>query len=129
MATVIDGFAETDQMARFDMEPAVLVSVFRTGEQSALDIADVVHEYVATANTRLPAGITLTTWQDQAQILDDRLTLLLRNGATGFVLVFLVLALFLELRLALWTSLGIPVSFLGALWMCTAPGSLDTHLS
>ena len=65
----------------------------------------------------MPAGISLTTWQDKAQILDDRLNLLLRNGATGFLLVFLVLALFLELRLALWTSLGIPVSFLGALWL------------
>ena len=117
VATVVDGFAETDQMARFDVEPTVLVSVFRTGEQSALDIADVVHGYVATSAGWLPAGITLTTWQDQAQILDDRLTLLLRNGATGFALVFLVLTLFLDLRLAAWTSLGIPISFLGALWL------------
>ncbi|MEE2636006.1 MAG: efflux RND transporter permease subunit [Acidobacteriota bacterium] len=117
VATVVDGFAETDQMARFDVEPSVLVSVFRSGNQSALDIAAVVHDYVATTSRHLPAGIKLTTWQDQAQILDDRLTLLLRNGSTGFVLVFLVLALFLELRLALWTSLGIPVSFLGALWI------------
>jgi multidrug efflux pump subunit AcrB len=117
VATVVDGFAETDQMARFDVQPAVLVSVFRTGEQSSLKIAEVVHEYVADANLRMPVGIALTTWQDQAQILDDRLSLLLRNGATGFVLVFLILALFLEFRLALWTSLGIPISFLGALWM------------
>ena len=117
VATVVDGFAETDQMARFDVEPSILVSVFRTGDQSALEIADVVHRYVADSGPRLPAGISLTTWQDQAQILDDRLALLLRNGATGFVLVFLVLALFLELRLALWTSLGIPISFLGALWL------------
>lgn len=125
-ATVVDGFAETDQMARFDVEPTVLVSVFRTGDQSALEIADAVREYVGTARTRLPAGVSLTTWQDQAQILDDRLNLLLRNGATGFLLVFLVLALFLEFRLALWTSLGIPISFLGALWLM--PG-LDVSIN
>ena len=117
VAEVVDGFAETDQLARFDIEPTVLVSVFRTGQQSALDIADVVHEYVADTNLRMPVGLTLTTWQDQAQILDDRLTLLLRNGITGFVLVFLVLTLFLDLRLAAWTGLGIPISFLGALWL------------
>ena len=117
VATVIDGFAETDQMARFDIEPTVLVSVFRTGNQSALDIADAVHAYVAAGNARMPAGIQLTTWQDEAQILDSRLSLMLRNGATGFVLVFVVLALFLELRLAMWTSLGIPISFFGALWL------------
>ena len=117
VATVIDGFSETEQTARFDGETTVLVSVFRTGEQSALDIADFVEEYVADAGAGMPAGISLTTWQDQAEVLDDRLSLLLRNGATGFVLVFLVLALFLDFRLALWTCLGIPISFLGALWL------------
>lgn len=117
VATVIDGFAETDQMARFDVQPTMLVSVFRTGDQSALDISDAVHRYVASGNARMPDGISLTTWQDEAKILDDRLALLLRNGASGFVLVFVVLALFLDLRLALWTSLGIPFSFFGALWL------------
>ena len=39
---------------------------------------------------------------------------MVRNGATGFVLVFIVLALLTELRLAFWVSLGIPISFLGA---------------
>ena len=57
----------------------------------------------------------MTLWQDQAEVLNDRLTLMLRNGATGFALVFIVLALFLELRLAFWVSLGIPLSFLGAI--------------
>ena len=115
VATVVDGFAETDQQARFDHLPTVLVSVFRTGDQSALDIAAAVNAYVERARPRLPEGISLTLWQDQAEILDDRLTLMLRNGATGFLLVFVVLALFLELRLAFWVSLGIPISFLGAI--------------
>ncbi len=115
VATVVDGFAETDQQARFDHEPTVLVSVFRTGDQSALDIAAAVDSYVERARPRLPEGVSMTLWQDQADVLNDRLTLMLRNGATGFALVFIVLALFLELRLAFWVSLGIPISFLGAI--------------
>ena len=115
VATVVDGFAETDQQARFDHQPTVLVSVFRTGDQSALDIAAAVDGYVEGARARLPEGISMTLWQDQAEVLNDRLTLMLRNGATGFALVFVVLALFLELRLAFWVSLGIPISFLGAI--------------
>ncbi len=115
VATVVDGFAETDQQARFDRDTTVMVSVFRTGDQSALDIAAAVHGYVERTQPRLPEGILLTIWQDQAEILSDRLTLMLRNGATGFALVFVVLALFLELRLAFWVSLGIPISFLGAI--------------
>ncbi len=115
VATVVDGFAETDQFARFDADPTVLISVFRTGDQSALDIAASVHEYVERTRPTLPAGIFLTVWQDQSTILQARLATMFRNGLGGFVLVFLVLALFLELRLAFWVSLGIPISFLGAI--------------
>ena len=117
VATVVDGFAETDQFARFNNEPTVLISVFRTGDQSALEIASLVHDYVDNADRTLPAGISIAVWQDQAQVLRDRLSLMLRNGATGFFLVFVMLALFLEVRLAFWVSLGIPISFLGAILM------------
>ena len=120
VATVVDGFAETDQEARFDHDTTVMVSVFRTGDQSALDIAAAVHRYIEDAQARVPEGISLTIWQDQAEILNDRLTLMLRNGATGFVLVFIVLALFLQFRLAFWVSLGIPISFLGAIALMPA---------
>jgi len=114
VATVVDGFEETDQYARFDVQPTMMVSVFRTGEQSALEIAARVHAYVEEAQARLP-GVTLTVWQDQSKILNARLGMMLRSGAFGFVLVFIVLTLFLELRLAFWVSLGIPISFLGAI--------------
>ena len=115
VANVVDGFAETDQQARFDNDTTVMVSVFRTGDQSALDIAAAVDRYVEDMQARVPEGISITIWQDQAEILADRLTLMVRNGATGFVLVFIVLALFLQFRLAFWVSLGIPISFLGAI--------------
>ena len=115
VANVVDGLAETDQYARFDHDTAVMVSVFRNGDQSALDIAAAVDRYVEDMQARVPEGISLTIWQDQGEILAGRLTLMARNGATGFVLVFIVLALFLEFRLAFWVSLGIPVSFLGAI--------------
>ena len=115
VATVVDGFEETDQLAWFNQDPTVMVSVFRTGDQSALDISAAAAEYVAEAQARLPDGVTLTIWQDQALVLNDRLSLMLRNAAAGFVLVFIILMLFLELRLAFWVSLGIPISFLGAI--------------
>ncbi len=48
-------------------------------------------------------------------MLADRLDILIRNGRGGFILVFCVLALFLRLRLAIWVSIGVPLSILGAL--------------
>ena len=92
-----------------------MVSVFRTGDQSAVEIAEVATRYVEQARTHLPEGVTLTVWQNDAESLNKQLSLMLRNGVAGFALVFLVLALFLELRLAFWVSLGIPISFFGGL--------------
>ena len=83
VAEIVDGFAETDQFGRFDGEPAVLISVSSAGDQSAIDIAASVHDYVERTQAGMPEGISLTIWQDQAKILDDRLSLLLRNGGNG----------------------------------------------
>lgn len=117
VAHVVDGFAETDQSASFDADPSVLVQVYRVGDQNALDITDKVKAYIEEANTRLPDGIQLTVWADFSRILTGRLDLMMRNGRMGFILVFIVLTLFLRLRLAFWVALGIPISFLGAVAM------------
>jgi multidrug efflux pump subunit AcrB len=117
VATVVDGFAETDQSARFSGTPAVDIRVYRVGDQNALEISRKVREYVAAAQARIPAGVTLTPWNDFSRILRGRLDLMMRNARNGYILVFLILALFLKFRLAFWVSLGIPISFLGAFWM------------
>ena len=117
VATVVDGFADTDQFTRFDGRAAMGIQVFRTGEQAVLDLVAAVNRYVDKVRPGLPAGIHLDTWQDQSKVLRDRLDLLIRNGIAGLALVFVSLALFLRFRLAFWVSLGIPVSFFGALWM------------
>jgi multidrug efflux pump subunit AcrB len=117
VARIDDGFAETDNAARFDGKPAVMVQVFRVGDQSAIEISNVVRDYIGTMQARLPEGIQLVPWQDDTLVLRGRIDLLLRNGRAGLVLVFLVLALFLRLKLAGWVALGIPISFLGAIAM------------
>ncbi len=126
IARVIDGFRDTDQASRFDGERTVLVQVFRVGDQGALDIADAVHDYVKSAQHRVPEGISLTTWQDDSAVLRSRLGLLVENGLVGLALVCLSLALFLRLSLALWVAWGIPLSFLGAIWLLP---SLDVSVN
>ncbi len=122
VAHVVDGFAETDSFARFDGKPAVLVQVFRVGEQSALEVAAAVRDYVAAAQLRMPPGVVLTTWQDESRILEGRLATLLDDGWQGFALVLLALALFMEVHMAFWVGMGIPIAVLGALWFLPALG-------
>jgi len=115
IARIDDGFADGDRSARFDGRPAVVVSVFRVGQQNALAVAQAARDHVERARATLPAGIALTVWNDTSLILTDRIDLLVSNAVQGFLLVFLVLALFLRFRLAFWASMGIPVSFCGCL--------------
>jgi len=126
VAHVVDGFEEDVRRAWFNGKPGVVVMVFRVGDESALQISKIVHRYVEQAQARMPEGVTLTTYADYAQYLRSRINLLLRNARMGFVLVFFILALFLRLRLAIWVSLGIPVSFLGTLWLMP---SLDVSIN
>lgn len=112
VATIVDGFEDVEVLSLFQGQPAVYVNVNRVGEQRLLDIARAVEDFVG--RIELPAGIEAELWSNQAEMLRGRLDLMVRNGLFGLVLVFLTLVLFMDLRLAFWTTLGIPVSFLGA---------------
>jgi multidrug efflux pump subunit AcrB len=122
VATVVDGFEETDLQLHFDGRPAVLIQVFRVGQQSALEISRTVRDYAEKASQHLPDDVAITIAQDDARFLRGRLDTLLGNARSGFLLVILVLALFLRLRLALWVSLGVPISFMGALFLMPSLG-------
>ena len=117
IATIRDAFADQDIEAWFDGKSAAMIQIFRVGEQSAFEIVDEVLPYIERRQRTLPAGVSLVTWRNDVEILQGRLSLLLRNGLQGFILVFLSLALFLRFKLAFWVTLGIPFSFLGALWL------------
>ncbi|MGI9591068.1 MAG: efflux RND transporter permease subunit [Myxococcota bacterium] len=115
VATVVDGFEQEDLAAAFDGRPAVIVRALRVGDEDVIGISSAVHAYVAEARARLPAGVKLTVWSDNSTMVRGRLDTLYRNGAGGLVLVFIVLSLFLRFRLAVWTTLGVPIALLGAL--------------
>ena len=115
IANIKDGFAETEQFNRFNSKPATILSVFRVGNQETLVLADYVNEALDKAKAKLPEGVHLSIKSDDTKILNSRLDLMLRNGKAGLMLVLIALAFFLRLRVALWTTIGIPIAFLGAI--------------
>lgn len=117
IADVKDDFEDVDLYARFDGKKAALVKVFRVGDQGALDVADTVKQYVEEKRSALPEGVAMSTWEDTSEVLRGRMNLLTRNAYLGLTLVFVCLTLFLNIRLAFWTTMGIPISFLGAFWL------------
>lgn len=122
IATIKDQFRDTNRSTYVDGEPAVKVEVYRVGDQTPLEVADRVHEFVDEKRRSSPDGVHYRTWNDRSVMFEDRRDLLLDNSYLGLALVLLILGLFLEIRLAFWTTLGIPISFLGAMLFMPALG-------
>ncbi|MCE5339679.1 MAG: efflux RND transporter permease subunit [Planctomycetaceae bacterium] len=117
IAQIRDAFEDTDLFCRFDGKRAVQIQVGRIGKQNVLDVAKAVKTYIEQKKNSLPKGIELAMWEDDTIILKSRMSLLLNNGISSLILVFICLLLFLDFRLAFWITWGIPTSFLGAFWL------------
>jgi len=115
IADLSDGFEDVDLTARFQGKPAAVIQVFRVADQNALKVADTVKKYADRARESLPAGVDIGIYQDMSVLLKSRINLLVRNMALGLILVSILLGMFLNLRLAFWVTLGIPISFLAGL--------------
>jgi multidrug efflux pump subunit AcrB len=115
IAKIVDGFADTDEFAAYDGKPAVMIEVYRVGQQSVLAVASAAHKFAEEYVAQLPAGMGMTVpaATDYSVMYRQRMDLLARNARVGLILVFVLLAIFLEARLAFWVTMGIPISFLG----------------
>ncbi len=122
IATVTDGFEDNDLIARFNDKPVAFVDVYRTSDERVLDVAASVKAMLAN-DYAPPQGVEYAVWNDQSQILDDRYRLLLRNAAFGLILVLVALTLFLDLRLAFWSAIGIGAVFTGSIFLLDMIGS------
>ena len=109
---VKDDFTDKSWLSEINGQPALVLDVQRTRTEDLLAMTAETRDYVAARE--LPGGYRLLTWGDQSVNVKDRLDLLIENGIIGLLLVFIVLAMFLELRLAFWVALGIPIAMLGA---------------
>ncbi|MFT7579357.1 MAG: multidrug efflux pump subunit AcrB [Myxococcota bacterium] len=118
IAQVDDGLEDTDASATFNGKNAVMLKVFRVAKQTPDGVAKAVQGYLETKTAGLAGtGVEVATWNDQSVMYQERLSLMMRNALLGFLLVLLVLGLFLEIRVAFWVTLGIPISFMGSLML------------
>ncbi|WP_438985391.1 efflux RND transporter permease subunit, partial [Aequoribacter sp.] len=115
IAKVRDAFVDADMSARFNGAQTMSIMVSRVGKEDTIQIADAVKAYLGELEPTLPEGMHVQIWKDESADLTDRLEVLVKNARSGLVLVLIVLALFLQFRLALWVAAGIPIALLGTL--------------
>ena len=128
IATIDDGFVDGRGFTRFNGQYSLGINVFAMGKQDIIDTAQAARAYMAEKQGQLPDGVTLEAWSDITYYLEGRLWMMMKNLGMGALLVLIVLALFLEIKLAFWVMLGIPVCFLGTMAVISTPmvnASLD----
>lgn len=122
VAVIEDRFELSEDKVLFDGQRAALLKIKKTKQQDAIDIVAQVKQFVSREQALLPVGITLTLTNDTSTVINDRLSMLLTNGWQGIILVFAVMWLFFAWRYAFWVSMGLPVSFLGSLFLMSLLG-------
>ena len=122
IATITDRFELDEQKVLFDGHPSALLKISKNKEDDALRIKDRVAQFVEDQQAIAPDGVTLQLTNDLSSVLWDRLTMMVRNGWQGIALVFATMWLFFSLRYSFWVAAGLPVAFLGGLFLMAQLG-------
>jgi multidrug efflux pump subunit AcrB len=129
LGTVVDGFTEDPVIATVSGKRAVFLNVMKTSEEDTLKIARSVRQFVSKQTPLLPEGLGIEVIYDWSVMLTARINLLLKNGLIGLSFVFLLLWIFLDLRLSFWAGMGMPISVAGALGIMWAIGATINMIS
>lgn len=113
VAKINDGFKDGAR-SEFNGKPAVVLSIYRVGNQSIVDISQALNDFVDSPSIYLPDGVSLDIWQDTTVYYNSRMAFLIDDGVLGGFMVFLILLVFLRSEVAFWITVSVPVSFLGA---------------
>ncbi|MEQ8771112.1 MAG: efflux RND transporter permease subunit [Phycisphaerales bacterium] len=126
IAAIRDGFEEGDFHSQFNQQPSVELEVYRVGNQSPGDVAEAVEETMRGVEAGFPPGVTWRIDNNNAEDFQRRLALVTENGLLAIGIVLVILAIFLELRLAFWVMMGMAISFIGGvLFLPTAGVSIN----
>src|SRR5690606_38242252 len=114
IARVNDGFVELKGFATFNGLYSIGLAIYAVGDQDVIKVANAAKDYVLEKRQTLPEGVFLDTWADITYYLDGRLDMMVKNLVLGALLVLLVVGLFMDLKIAFWVMIGMPICFLGA---------------
>lgn len=128
IARIEDGFSEADVETRFNRKPSVGMEVLIGRKDNLLQVSDAAEAVVEAARRSLPHGVEVAVWGNSRDYISDRLQLLSSSALQGLVLVALMLAVFLNAKLAFWVAMGIPISLAGAFAVATS-GWVDYSLN
>ena len=122
VAVITDRFALDEQKVLFDEQTSAIIKISKNKQEDALRIKDKVQAFVDAERKLAPQGVVISLTNDMSSVLLDRIKMMLKNGWQGIALVFLTLWLFFNIRYSFWVAAGLPVAFLGGLFLMATLG-------
>ena len=111
IATVRGQYDRDGTAARFNGEQAISLQITKTPGGSSVGIIDEVRRRVQRYESNLPAGVQVSYFRDSSLAIRDSIDVLVSNALFGFGLLVVILLVFIGVRNALVTALGIPLTF------------------
>ena len=115
IADISDGFNEDPINNKVDGKKAVLIRVSNSLEEDAIATAEALKRYVNKKQMSLPEGATIKVLDDSTDEVRARIKLLRSNGIIGLCIVFVLLWAFMNIRIAFWCGMGIPIAVSGGM--------------
>ena len=122
IATITDRFELDETKIIFNGQRAAILEITKTRDEDTLDVVDAITAFVEQQRQIVPPGVEFELTQNISTIVRDRLNMLLHNGMQGLFLVFLTMWLFFSFRFSFWVAMGLPISFLGTIFMMSVLG-------
>jgi len=122
IADISDRFDRDETRILFNNKRAAILNITKTKTQDILKALSDIRTFVENENQQIPSGMKLSLTQDRASVVQDRLDMILKNAIQGLIMVFAILWLFFNFRYSFWVTMGLPVSFLGALFVLPLAG-------
>ena len=117
LAIVQDDFEAAEVLSRMNGKSAISFMVTKSESADIIRTVDAIKELVEQERQGLPPGVEILSSNDFSRYVRNRFAIVRTNGLIGLVLVMLMLTLFLNLRIAFWVAMGIPVALLGAIFL------------
>jgi multidrug efflux pump subunit AcrB len=111
VATVREVYDSEGTRARFNGTQSISFKISKVSGGDSLTVTGGVKERVDQFRQELPAGMSITVFNDSTVQINDSINTLLNNFLFGFLLLLFILFLFIGIRNALITAIGIPVTF------------------
>ncbi len=115
LAKVKDTFEDEKIISRVNGHRAVSFIAFKSESADIIRTVDKIKKLIKQEQDNLPVGIKLFGVDDRSKYVRNRFNIVLSNGLIGLSMVFIVLTLFLNFRVAFWVALGIPITVLGVI--------------